>query len=944
MAISLDEAEDLAIEQGLRNKWDLAAQLATRMLPQIFRVDSPVFEIQLPPENQQQLEKLISGLPVDVFAASDSLGWVYQFWQANRKEMINKSEVKIGARELPAVTQLFTEDYMVDFLLDNTLGAWWAGKCFRAEVSTKNTEGTKGKKGETAGPRKREFDVDNSGERSGVSPPVHSRTTVTPESSELNDSALSNEERQRCESELRTKTSLPGMSLSYLRFIPISNPDSSRSCFSCFSWTQPHWTPAAGTFDGWPKTAKELKCLDPCMGSGHFIVAMFERLVALRVAEEQLDKAESIAAVIRDNVFGLEIDPRCTQIAAFNLAVAAWRRVGYCVLPAMNLACSGVGPECTVDEWLTLAEQSEQPMTVLSREPIENGLRNLHELFSETPTLGSLIDPNQLSATMFAADYETLLPFLSAAMAAESSNVPRRSASRIHDAERRGTLDETVHERAVAAAGMVKATELLAGEYTLVITNVPYLGRGKQDHTLRKHLEQHFPHSKADLATAFVERCVEFCAKNGTTALVTPQNWLFLTTYTTLRESLLKQQTWNLVARLGAGAFETISGEVVNAVLLSLSAMKLSERSIMSGIDVSAAKEPSEKAASLRVETRTNISVVEQRIQLQNADATIVMEAIRGSRLNECATSYRGHCNGDGSRFERGHWELILTRDWELLQSAPTRDAVYSGCSHVLLWEHGAGSLFQLANDLRAVLKNVHLRGRPAWKQRGIVVMQMDDLPMALYAGQIFDGSCATIIPSREEHLPALWAFASCGQFAGAVRKLNQKVNVENGFFTKVPFDLAHWQQVALEKYPDGLPEPESDDPTPWLFHGRPEASTCPLQVAVARLLGYRWPAELEANVAEPRPSGSGSETDVPSQPLPDGRGSECMRLSARARELVLRCDELLPFADTDGIVCIPPVRGESGAADRLLNLLAESLKCSVFSKDRRTIHLNPKT
>ena len=98
------------------------------MLPQIFRVDSPVFEIQLPPENQQQLEKLISGLPVDVFAASDSLGWVYQFWQANRKEMINKSEVKIGARELPAVTQLFTEDYMVDFLLDNTLGAWWAGK------------------------------------------------------------------------------------------------------------------------------------------------------------------------------------------------------------------------------------------------------------------------------------------------------------------------------------------------------------------------------------------------------------------------------------------------------------------------------------------------------------------------------------------------------------------------------------------------------------------------------------------------------------------------------------------------------------------------------------------------------------------------------------------------------------------------------------------------
>ena len=104
---------------------------------------------------------------------------------------------------------------------------------------------------------------------------------------------------------------------------------------------------------------------------------------------------------------------------------------------------------------------------------------------------------------------------------------------------------------AVTARGITKAAELLAGEYTLVITNVPYLGRGKQNDTLKKHLEQHYPHSKADLATAFVERCLEFCAKDGTTALVTPQNWLFLTTYTKLRELLLKQRTWNLVTRLG---------------------------------------------------------------------------------------------------------------------------------------------------------------------------------------------------------------------------------------------------------------------------------------------------------------------------------------------------------------------------------------------------------
>ncbi len=128
VAISLEECEDLAADEGAQNGWELAARYATRMLPQIFRVDSPVFSLILPPENQQQLEKLIMELDQEVFLASDSLGWVYQFWQSKRKDEVNDSEVKIGARELPAVTQLFTEPYMVSFLLDNSLGAWWAGK------------------------------------------------------------------------------------------------------------------------------------------------------------------------------------------------------------------------------------------------------------------------------------------------------------------------------------------------------------------------------------------------------------------------------------------------------------------------------------------------------------------------------------------------------------------------------------------------------------------------------------------------------------------------------------------------------------------------------------------------------------------------------------------------------------------------------------------------
>jgi hypothetical protein len=126
--LTLAECNELARDEGAADGWELAGRYAARMLPQIFRPDSPVLAVTLAPEHQRALENLLAGLHPDTFQASDSLGWVYQFWQTKRKDEVNRSEVKIGADELPAVTQLFTEPYMVAFLLDNSLGAWWAAR------------------------------------------------------------------------------------------------------------------------------------------------------------------------------------------------------------------------------------------------------------------------------------------------------------------------------------------------------------------------------------------------------------------------------------------------------------------------------------------------------------------------------------------------------------------------------------------------------------------------------------------------------------------------------------------------------------------------------------------------------------------------------------------------------------------------------------------------
>ncbi len=120
------------------------------------------------------------------------------------------------------------------------------------------------------------------------------------------------------------------------------------------------WRPAAGVFADWPTGAKELKVLDPCCCSGHFLVASFELLVALRQREEGLSVGEAVTAVLGGNLFGLVLDPRCTQIAAFALATAAWRKVGGVVeLPALQVACCGMGPAGTKEQWLKLADATK---------------------------------------------------------------------------------------------------------------------------------------------------------------------------------------------------------------------------------------------------------------------------------------------------------------------------------------------------------------------------------------------------------------------------------------------------------------------------------------------------------------------------------------------------------------------------------------------------------
>ena len=842
--LSLEDCRELADGEGV-DPWEFAALCAERMLPQIFRRDDPVLELSLPPETRQELERLLDELPEAVFTAPDSLGWTYQFWQADRKEEVNRQGGKIGADELPAVTQLFTEHYMVLFLLHNTIGAWRAGRILadRPDVARNAAD----------------------------------------------------------EEELRGLVRLDtggGYDFTHLRFVRAAREEDEGD-----ERTGP-WRLAAGAFPDWPVEAAALRVLDPCCGSGHFLVEAFELLVRLRMAEERVSVEEAIRAVLRDNLFGLEIDPRCTQIAAFNLALAAWRLAGEPMdLPPLNIACTGLAPNASEAEWRELAEAAEGSTGLaedrdlfggeasLARGPLQEGMAALHRLFRRAPELGSLLDPGSLESDLFRADFKSLAKLLDLAIRRE-----RGSAGR--------------DERAVAAAGMARAAEILQGRYTLVVTNVPFLARGKQGRGLRSFAETHHGDAKGDIATVFVSRIFGWLGEGGTQAVVTPQNWMFLTTYRKLRERLLKERTWNLVARLGPGAFETITGHVVNVALNIVSEGRAGPGWEMAGVDVSAPRgqraiKAAEKGELLR--GGAGVVIFRQGEQLKNPDARVLLHPLGDHPpLSKIADYGKGSTTGDRPRYLLRYWEFdqLPTQAVRWLDS-PGRGRHWTGRSFVL-------TAPLTDSELRS-MPGCRLHGQQVISRAGVAVSKMSELTEFIYDGEVFDDNIGVLAPHDEDAIPAISCFCASGEHRRTLHQIDQAIKITAATLVKVPFDLDHWNKIAAEQYPNGLPEPYTDDPTQWIFHGDPcrsvvwseeakrtvhgslriEATV--LQVAVARLLGYRWSAERD-----PR-----------------------MRLALEQRDVADDCRAFDEFADPDGIVCLSAARGEPKAADRLRVLLA---------------------
>ncbi|MDO8873804.1 MAG: N-6 DNA methylase [Methanoregula sp.] len=504
------------------------------------------------------------------------------------------------------------------------------------------------------------------------------------------------------------------------------------------------------------------------------------------------------------------------------------------------------------------AEKSEWLKLAAGDGLLENSLGQYFDLFKNADSFGSLI---QIHDERTLVPHEMLMQKLDAALAKEKA-----------------IGDPVAEAFGETASGVLKAVSYVRRiDYDIVVTNPPFLGYRKQNSILQQYCDIKYPNSNTDLATSFIERCNSFVKKGGIYGLVTPQNWLFLTTYKNLRTIYLNNQTFNTVARLGANAFETIGGAVVQVALVTLTNNSATKQSVFLSADLSESKSSKEKSKNLEYDFKRLC----QKDQLNNPDARIGMDPNLNNNemLDKYCYSAQGIGTTDNPHYVIKFWEIEkIQGDWVYFQTANKSNCFIGGYHSLFKWGQEYFDYIKLLKSQNRIGGGWQA-GRLAWNHKGFTINVTGAKNITLFSGQKFDTTIGAIIPHEEKYLEPIFYYLISPNYLENLLKIDPTLSITEGTLIKVPFDLPHWQKIAEEMGP--LPKPHSDDPTQWLFKGNIVDSKQPLHVAIARMLGYRWPEQ---------PAGE---------------------------------DPLDALIDKDGIVCIPPVWGERPAGDWLRSILS---------------------
>lgn len=413
-------------------------------LPYMFEKISNWTEL-LFPANLLRADSVI-GRMVSDFAEDDFqeeveiIGWLYQYYISEKhEEVIDPLHGKIIKKEdIPAATQLFTTDWVVRYILDNSLGRYWIERNPGSSLASKLTYLVTPKSGE----------IETINER------------ITPE---------------------------------------------------------------------------ELKVLDPCVGSGHFLSYAFDILLEI-YRECGWSDRDAAKSILENNLYGLDIDDRATQLACFAVAMKA-RKYSRRILngeTALNIVAMQDSVFITDDFIHYFANKDEN---------LRKDIQELRVVFNNAKEYGSIISAPKLN---YAALYERI-------------DIIRRSfAEDIFQIEYQNIAAEQL-------LPLVKQAEILSKKYDIVATNPPYMN--KYSARLKDYINQHFADYKGDLFSVFMFRNFAFCKENGYSGFMTPMVWMFIKTYEELRKFIISQKSIATLIQFEYSAFEEATVPICSFIL-----------------------------------------------------------------------------------------------------------------------------------------------------------------------------------------------------------------------------------------------------------------------------------------------------------------------------------------------------------------------------------------
>lgn len=389
---------------------------------------------------------LINDIPEsDWQDAVQIVGWLYQYYNTEPKEQVFanlKKNIKISAENIPAATQLFTPDWIVRYMVENSLGRLWS-------------EG---------------------------------------------------------------------------------HPDFDKSEWKYYLDEAPQEPQVAQQLAELRKgyaalTPEDIKCIDPCMGSGHILAYLFDVLMQIYRSAGYTDR-DAAASIVEHNLYGLDIDDRAAQMAYFVVMMKGCHYDSRFLRRHLKPHVYAIqeSGELTADALGRLGKQESTARALL------DGFKNAKEY-------GSILQPKVTLAELDAL---------------------QEQLREVDGASDMGSLpDQLVAGQIVNVLyPLIEQARMLVQKYDVVVTNPPYMGGSGMNARLSDYVKKYYPDSKSDLFAVFIERCAQMDKRGGYQAMITQHAWMFLSSFEKLRAKLQLIDTVNM-AHLGARGFDEIGGEVV---------------------------------------------------------------------------------------------------------------------------------------------------------------------------------------------------------------------------------------------------------------------------------------------------------------------------------------------------------------------------------------------